>query len=103
MGGRRNEKKKERKKEFRGKGGKGEKKKSSAGFKLVRLVLLVFLSVQREGVVGRIGFTFLPSWATLFAVVQPAVSASPAAPLCWVFCLCPRELVGPAGLCSGVR
>ena len=38
-----------------------EKKKSSAGFKLVRLVLLVFLSVKREGVVGRIGFTFLPS------------------------------------------
>ena len=101
MGGRRNEKKKERKKEFRGKGGK-EKKKSSAGFKPVRLVLLVVLSVQREGVVGRIGFTFLPSWATLFAVVQPAVSPSPAAPLCWVFCLCPRELVGPAGLCAQV-
>ena len=34
---------------------------SSAGFKPVRLVLLVFLSVEREGVVGRIGFTFLPS------------------------------------------
>ena len=103
--GRKNElKKKERKKEFRGKGGKGKgKKKSSAGFKPVRLVLLVVLSVQREGVVGRTGFTFLPSWATLFAVVQPAVSPSPAAPLCWVFCLCPRELVGPAGLCSGVR
>ena len=74
MEGRRNEKKR-RKKEFRGKGGKGkkEKKKSSAGFKLVRLVLLVLLSVEQEGVVGRIGFTFLPSWATLFAVVQPAV------------------------------
>ena len=38
-----------------------EKKKSSAGFKLVRLVLLVFLSVEREGVVQKIGFTFLPS------------------------------------------
>ena len=101
MGGRRNKKKRERKKEFRGKGGK-EKKKSSAGFKPVRLVLLVVLSVQREGVVGRIGFTFLPSWATLFTVVQPAVSPSPAAPLCWVFCLCPRELVGPAGLCAQV-
>ena len=60
MGGRRNEKKKERKKEFRGKG-KGKKKKSSAGFKPVRLVLLVVLSVKQEGVVGRIGFTFLPS------------------------------------------
>ena len=58
MEGRRNKK---RKKEFRGKGGKKEKKKSSAGFKLVRLVLLVFLSVEREGVVGWIGFTFLPS------------------------------------------
>ena len=46
------------KKEFTGKGGK--KKKSSAGFKLVRLVLRGFLSVEREGVVGRIGFTFLP-------------------------------------------
>ena len=52
--------------------------------------------------VGRIGFTFLPSWATLFAVVQPAVSPSLAAPLCWVFCLCPRELIGPAGLCAQV-
>ena len=48
----------ERKKEFRGKGGK---KKSFAGFKPVRLVLLVFLSVEPEGVFGRIGFTFLPS------------------------------------------
>ena len=65
MEGRRNKKKErrtERKKEFRGKGGKKKKKKkSSAVFKLVRLVLLVFLSVEREGVVGRIGFTFLPS------------------------------------------
>ena len=66
-------KKRERKKEFRGKGGKEKLKKSSAGFKPVRLVLLVVLSVQREGVVGRIGVTFLPSWATLFAVVQPVV------------------------------
>ena len=66
MEGRRNLKRErmtERKKEFRGKGGKKkrEKKRSSAGFKLVRLVLLVVLSVEREGVVGRIGFTFLPS------------------------------------------
>ena len=103
MGGRRNEEKKKREEEgIRGERRKGEKKKSSAGFKPVRLVLLVVLSVQREGVVGRIGFTFLPSWATLFAVVQTAVSPSPAAPLCWVFCLCPRELVGPAGLCAQV-
>ena len=38
-----------------------EKKKSSAGFKLVRFVLLVFLSVEWEGMFGRFGFTFLPS------------------------------------------
>ena len=44
-----------------GKKERNKKKKSSAGFKLVRLVLLVFLSVEREGVVGRIGFKFLPS------------------------------------------
>ena len=63
MEGRRNKKKErrtERKKEVRGKGGK-KKKTSSAGFKLVRLVLLVVLSVEREGVVRRMGFTFLPS------------------------------------------
>ena len=47
----------------------GKKKKSSAGFKPVRLVLLVFLFVEWEGVVGRIGFTFLPSWVILFAVL----------------------------------
>ena len=95
--------KKKRKEEgIQGERRNGGKKKSSAGFKPVRLVLLVVLSVEWEGVVGRIGFTFLPSWATLFAVVQPAVSPSPAAPLCWVFCLCPRELVGPARLCAQV-
>ena len=44
----------ERKKEFSG----GE---SSASFKLVRSVLLVFLSVKWKGVGGGIGFTFLPS------------------------------------------
>ena len=79
-----------------------KKKKSSAGFKLVSLVLLVVLSVQQEGVVGRIGFTFLPSWVTLFTVIQPAVSPSPAAPLWWVFCLFPGEPVGLAGLCAQV-
>ena len=63
MEGRRNKKKKEGQKGRRNSGGKEErkKKKSSAGFKHVRLVLLVFLSVEWEGVVGRIGFTFLPS------------------------------------------
>ena len=51
QGERRKEKRRRRKK----------KKRSSAGFKLVRLVRLVVLSVEREGVGGRIGFTFLPS------------------------------------------
>ena len=60
MGGRRNKKKEGR----RNSGEKEERKKIKkccVGFKLVRLVLLVVLSVEREGVVGRIGFTFLPS------------------------------------------
>ena len=65
MKGRRNKKKKEGQKGRRNSGGKEERKKkpkkSSAGFKSFSLVLLVFLSVEREGVVGRIGFTFLPS------------------------------------------
>ena len=53
---------KDRKEEgIQGERRKGKKKMSSPSFKLVRLVLLVFLSVEREGVVGRIGFTFLPS------------------------------------------
>ena len=64
MEGRRNKKRKKDRKEegIQGERRKGKKKKrSSAGFKPVRLVLLVFLSVEREGVVGRIDFTFLPS------------------------------------------
>ena len=65
MEGRRNKRKREGQKERRNSGGKeerkGKKKKSSTDFKPVRLVLLVFLSVEWEGVVGRIGFTFLPS------------------------------------------
>ena len=64
MEGRRNKKKKEGQKGRRNSGGKEERKKikkSSAGFKPVRLVLLVFWSVEWEGVIGRIGFTFLPS------------------------------------------
>ena len=51
------------------------KKKSSAVFKPVRLVLLVFLSVELLGLGGGIGFTFLPSWATLLAVVQLPVQS----------------------------
>ena len=63
MEGRRSEKgKKDRKEEgIQGERRNEKKKKSSAGFKPVRLVLLVFLSVKQEGVVGGIGFTFLPS------------------------------------------
>ena len=62
--GRRNNKRKDRKEEeIQGERKKAEKKKkkSSAGFKPVRLVLLVFLSVEQEEVVGRICFPFLPS------------------------------------------
>ena len=64
MEARRNKKKKEGQKGRRNSGGKEERKKkqkSFAGFKPVRLVLLVILSVELEGMVGRIGFTFLPS------------------------------------------
>ena len=73
MGGRRKKKGKcwkqegikKRKKDRKEEGIQGErrkeKKNSSAGFKLVRLVVLVFLSVKWERVVGRIGFTFLLS------------------------------------------
>ena len=94
MEGRRNKKRKKDRKEegIQGERGKGKIKKSSAGFKLVRLILLVFLCVELEWVVGRIGFTFLPSWATLFAVVQPAVQ------FLMVFLLPSRPLVHQ--LCS---
>ena len=62
MEGRRNiKRKKDRKEEGIWGERMNEKKKSSAGFKLVRFVLLVFLSVKWEGVFGRIGFTFMPS------------------------------------------
>ena len=86
---------KKKKKGGRNSGGKEERKykKSSAGFKQVRLVLLVVLSVQPEGVVGGIGFTFLPSSATLFTVFQPPVQflrvlLLPARPLVHELC-CP--------------
>ena len=63
MEGRRNKKRKKDRKEegIQEERRKEKKKKSSAGFKPVRLVLLVFLSMKREQVFGRIGFTFLPS------------------------------------------
>ena len=61
MEGRRNKKRKKDRKEegIQRERRKERKKKSSAGFKPVRLILLVFLSVEQEGVVGRIDFTFL--------------------------------------------
>ena len=62
MEGRRNKKrKKDRKEEGIQEKRRKENKMSSAGFKPVRLVLLVVLSVEWEEVFGRIGFTFLPS------------------------------------------
>ena len=63
MEGRRNKRKTEGQKGRRNSGGKEEttKKRLLLALNLVRLVLLVFLSVDREGVVGSIGFTFLPS------------------------------------------
>ena len=61
MEGRRNKKRKKDRKEEVIQGERRKKKKSSAGFKPVRLVLLVFLSVEREWVVGRKGFSVLPS------------------------------------------
>ena len=62
MEGRRNKKRKKDRKEegIQGERRK-EKKKFSGLFKQVRLVLLVFLSMEWEGVFGRIGFSFLPS------------------------------------------
>ena len=62
MEGRRSKKRKKDRKEdgIQGERRK-EKKMSSAGFKPVRFVLLIFLSVIREWVGGGIGFTFLPS------------------------------------------
>ena len=61
MEGRRNKKRKKDRKEEGSQGEtRNEKKKSSAGIKPIRLVLLVFLSVKWEGVGGGIGFSFLP-------------------------------------------
>ena len=63
------ERRTERKKEFRGKEGKKKekkKKRSSADFKLVRLVLLVVLSVEREGV-GRMEWSWGGNGTTVIA------------------------------------
>ena len=68
MEGRRNKKRKKDRKEegIQGERRKEKKRKrktkrSSAVFKAVRFVLLVFLFLEREGVFGKIGCTFLPS------------------------------------------
>ena len=76
------ERRTEMKKKFRGKGGK-KKKKSSAGFKPVRLVLLVFLSVEWEGVVGRMVSLFsLPEpHSSLLFSLQSSSSGSFCSPL----------------------
>ena len=47
-------------------------------------------------------FAAMGWFSPLLGLVFPGneVSPSPAAPLCWAFCLPPRESVGPAGLFS---
>ena len=90
----------ERKREKKKK--KGKKKKYYVGFKPVRVFLLVSCLCNGRGwLEGLVSLFSLPG-SHSFAVVQPADSPITAAPLCWVFCLCPRELVGPAG-CASVR
>ena len=67
----------------RNSGGK-EKKKSSAGFKPVRLVLLVFLPVEQEGVVGKDWFhlsTSLSQGSSLLSSLQSSSSGSFCSPL----------------------
>ena len=85
MEGRRNKKKKEVQKGRRNSGGNEERKKrmSSAGFKPVRLVVLVFLSVEREGVVGRIVplFSLPEPHSSLLFCLQSISSGSFCSPL----------------------
>ena len=65
MEGRRNKKRKKNRKEegVQGERRKEKTRKSSGGFKLVRLVLLVFLSVEREG--------WLEVLVSLFSLPEP--------------------------------
>ena len=79
------ERRTERKKEFRGKGGKKRKEKmSSDGFKLVRLVLVVFLSVEWEGwLEGLVSLLSLPEpHSSLLFSLQSSSSGSFCSPLC---------------------
>ena len=74
-------KKKKRKEEgIQGERRKGEKKKSSAGFKPVRLVLLVFLSVEGSG--------WLEGLVSLFSLPGPHSSLlfSLKSSSSWSFC-----------------
>ena len=85
MEGRRNKKRhKDRKEEgIQGERRKEKKKRCSAGFKLVRLVLLVFLSVEREGVVkGLVSLFYLPKPHSLLSFsLQSSSSGSFCSPL----------------------
>ena len=80
MEGRRNKKKKEGQKGIRNSGGKEDrkKKKSSAGFKPVRLVLLVVLSVEREGWLEGLVLLFsLPGPHSWLLFILQSSSSSP--------------------------
>ena len=82
MEGRRNKKRKKDRKEEGIQGERRKKKKSSAGFKQVRLVLLVFLSVEREGVEGLVSLFSLPEpHSSLLFSLQSSSSGSFCSPL----------------------
>ena len=80
-------KNKERKKEFRGKGKKKIKKKSSVGFKPVRLFLLVSCLCNGRGC--------LEGLVSLFSLPEPHSSAvvQPLVQFLWVLLLPTRPLV----------
>ena len=79
-------KKRERKKEFRG---KGKKKKSSAGFKLVRLVLLVSCLCKGRGwLEGLVSLFSLPgSHSSLLFSLQTLLSLQLTSTGCSAFVL----------------
>ena len=83
MGGRRNEEKKRREEEgIQGERMNGKKNIPSAGFKPVRLVLLVVLSVQREGwLEGLVSLFSLPGphSSLLFSLQSPLALQLPSA------------------------
>ena len=78
-------KKRERKKEFRGKGKKRNEKKSSAGFKPVRLVLLVSCLCNGRGwLEGLVSLFSLPGPHSLllFSLQSPLALQLPSAGCC---------------------